>query len=158
QGIGTQELDIVGVVLDPLHYAVFIGIPPTRNPRERQCALCRGPHLSQPFRIAGQGPVEVKMHDLSHLSVRGSDIVMFFAAWQNLAKVHPAFLVSAVAECSLAQRPGQRGEQMRSGSLVVPHVGAVTEAAACLVVTAFEPVESSVRSAETSGRSKRGQI
>src|SRR5580700_110882 len=72
--------------------------------------------------------------------------------------MHRAGVVHRIAESGGAERSGKRWEQMRGRAFVIPDVGAVAEAAAVMVVDAFEPVELAVGGAETGGAGERREI
>src|SRR5690242_12444733 len=111
---------------------------------------------AQPVRVARELPVKIGLDDLTHLSVGGGIAKPIFAVRQHLAETHSALLVLRIAESGLAQRMSQRRKNKLGGCFVVPDVGAVAEAAAAMIVAAFEAVELAIGRAEGSLGDERG--
>ena len=157
-GFGTVEFDVISVMLHAFEHAVFIGVPSAGDPRKLQTFFDARPHTAQPVHVAGERPVQICVNDLPHLPVGRREAGALHAIGQHLPEMHRARIVHRVAERGSAERPGQRREQMRSGTFVIPHVRAVAEAAAAIIVHAFESVELAVGSAEAGGARERGKI
>ena len=104
QRIGSEELDVIGVVLDTFHDAVAVRVPAARNPGELQGAFCAGPEAAEPGIVARELPVEVQLHDLAHLAVGGGGGSGIVAGGQQLAELHQTVVVKAGAEGGLAAR------------------------------------------------------
>ena len=98
------------------------------------------------------------MHDLAHLAVRRSDLPALLAVGEKLTEAHAALLVHAVAEGSAAQGFCEGRKKEGCGGFVVPHMGAVAEAASGLVVAALKAMKLAVGGAEAGGGGERGEV
>src|ERR1022692_707510 len=156
--VWTIEFHIVRVVLNAFHYPVAIRVPTSWNPCERDGALDFGPMATEPFGVARELPIQVRLDDLAHLPVRSGIAEPIDAIGQHLAEAHAALVVLGESERGVAERARQAGEQELRRGLVVPDVGAVAEAAAALIVRPLKAVESAIRGAKRGLGHERGEI
>ena len=91
-GVGAEELDVVGVVLLPLHHPVPVGVPGAGLPGPLERPLRLGPQRAQPLRVPGELPLAVQLEHAAHLPVRRRLVVPQLAGddRQQGAEAHPA--------------------------------------------------------------------
>src|ERR1700722_5126476 len=98
------------------------------------------------------------MDDLSHLPVCSGKSRSRLAVWKKLTKVHRSRLVHRVAKSGFAQGSCQGRKEIGRSCLIVPHMGAVAEATANVIVHSFEGVEFAIRGPEAGCRRERRKV
>src|ERR1700733_10834393 len=153
-GIGAVELPVTGVVLNAIHNAGFVFIPPSWPPCISQSSLGCGPLPAQPVVVAKRYPVKVKLDALSHLAIRSSGPRMLIAKREFVAEIHVAFGVGRVAETYLTHGARERGKKKLRHCFIVPNMRTAAVGETDLVPAAFEAMKAAVTNAKARIRDK----
>ena len=87
--VGTEILDVHGVVLAPLHDAVPVAVPAVGYPGETEGGLGLWVERLHPLGVAAEAPITVELDDTPHLAVGGSGWPgLGVTEWQTDAETH----------------------------------------------------------------------
>lgn len=148
--IGAPELDVVSVVMGFLQPALAAGIPLVNAVVEAGFDL--RPEAAQPVGVAADPPVAMDFEDAAELAVgSGVEVVGNRADRQCAAELLVSAIVLRRTKLRLAERPLQRGEEVRDRLGVIPNVRAGARAAALAVSAPFPRPEAAVGLCNTVG-------
>ena len=158
-GIGSPELDVVGVVVGFNDRAEAVRVP--RRDAIVEALPHPRPEAAQPCRVARHAPVAVHPHEAAELAVGGGRPLM--GALDGLDRQRGAegliaAFVLTFAKLGLAKSPLQIREKMGKGLGVIPDMGARTVAASALVVAALPRPEPAVLLSEHCWRLQDAQV
>src|SRR5919205_3597377 len=161
--IGSVELDVIGVVLPTVRYAVSIRVPVSTGIVDR--ALDAGPDLREPLPVGAQLPLPQYAQDAAHLPVEGGLRLLIaprpdelLAEGFEAAEGHPAVGLGLDGELDAAHLPLQAREEEGHCLGIAPHVRTASLAAAGVVKTAFPAQEAPIFEPEAGRAAQRHNV